>query len=99
MAVTQSLTDFISFAAGGDTVASSRKLLLAGFIFAKPNVTTQVTMRVRDGASQFDIIPTSVFASAVQPPPLMFPQPMPVAGLKAVTCTNVTIIAILKGLS
>ena len=99
MAVSQSLTNFISLAADGDTVSNSRKLLLVGFIFAKANTTTPVTMRVRDGASQFDIIPTSVFSSLVQPPPIMFPQPQAVAGLKATTCTNVTIIAVLKGMN
>lgn len=93
MAVTQSQYNFIRFAANND--ALNFKGLLAGFIICKTNRTTVSTFRVRDYASQFDMIPQTSIASAGQPITVVnFPEfGIPVQGIKTTLCSNCVIIA------
>ena len=95
MALSQTQTNFIKFGAAGDAVAATRKLMVAGLVFSKANTTSQITIRVMDGASAFEVIPTTVFASLVTPPAIWFPRPLMLAGLKGTTLTNTTMIAVL----
>jgi len=93
MAVTQSQYNFIRFAANND--ALNFKGLLAGLIICKTSRTTIATVRVRNYASQYDIIPQTVFGSAAQPINVInFPEfGIPVSGIKTTLCSNCVVIA------
>jgi hypothetical protein len=77
-------------------IPATRKLLLAGLIFSKADLTSQITIRVMDGNSTFEVVPSVIYGSLVSPPPIWFPEPQLLAGLKGTTLTNTTMIAVLS---